>query len=613
MSEPVSDNPPVVDPGSGTPGGTSVGRGGIDATLTSYGDPAFSRFLRRAFLASAGYDATDLDRSVVGIADTSSGYTTCHRQMPELVEAVSRGVLEAGGLPVRFSTMSLPEILLSPTAMLFRNLLAMETEEQIRSQPMDAVVLCGGCDKTVPAQLMAAVSADVPAVQLVVGPMLTGSWRGERLGACTDCRRLWAAHRAGELDESQMVEVQANLCTTAGTCMVMGTASTMACITEALGLMVPGGATPPAASGRRLRVGTESGRLAVELAVTGRRPSSVLDRRSFHNAITALIAIGGSTNAVIHLTAVARRAGIPISLDDFDRIGRNTPLLVDCKPAGSSYLEDFDRAGGMPALLCELDRAGLLEREARTITGSTLGEVLDATHGSTAVVGHPSAGKDAVDAGRTHRAGVIRSVTEPFGPTGSIRVVRGTLAPDGAVIKAAAASPALLRHTGPALVFDSVEEAEARLDDPELDISADTVLVLRNAGPRAAGMPEAASLPLPRRLATAGVTDMVRVSDARMSGTAYGTVVLHVSPEAAAGGPLALVQDGDLIALDVGVGTLDLLVDEGELARRQVAWRPPEPPARGWRRLHAEQVLSAHLGADLEVLAPSPSPPEAGP
>jgi dihydroxy-acid dehydratase len=589
--------------GGGRPADSAVG---IDRNLTSYGDPGFSRFLRRAFLASAGYDAADLDRPVVGIADTSSGYTTCHRQMPELVEAVSRGVLEAGGLPVRFSTMSLPEILLSPTSMLFRNLLAMETEEQIRSQPMDAVVLCGGCDKTVPAQLMAAVSADVPAVQVVVGPMLTGAWRGERLGACTDCRRMWASHRAGELDENEIAEVQANLCPTAGTCMVMGTASTMACITEALGLMVPGGATPPAASGRRLQVGAESGRLAVELATTGRRPSTVLDRRSFHNAVTALIALGGSTNAVIHLTAIARRAAVPLTLDDFDRIAKNTPLLVDCKPSGSGHLEDFDRAGGMPALLSVLDQAGLLEREARTITGSTLGDLLDTAFGSGAGSGDRTAGPaDARDGvGKKLPTGVIRSVSEPFGPTGSIRVLRGTLAPDGAVIKASAASPALLRHTGPALVFDSADEAAARLDDPDLDVRADTVLVLRNAGPKAAGMPEAASLPMPRKLAATGVRDMVRVSDARMSGTAYGTVVLHVSPEAAMGGPLALVRDGDLIALDVGAGTLDLLVDDAEIDRRRMAWSPPALPHRGWRRLYAEQVLPAHLGADLEFLAP---------
>ena len=600
-------------PGRAAPersGGTPVTNGGqkqtepfsaIDRSLTEYGDPEFSRFLRRAFLASAGYDSEDLNRPVVGIADTSSGYTTCHRQMPELVAAVSRGVLEAGGLPIPFPTMSLPEILVSPTSMLYRNLLAMETEEQIRSQPMDAVVLCGGCDKTVPAQLMAAISADVPAVQLVTGPMITGNWRGERLGACTDCRRMWAAYRAGDLDADEIAEVQARLCPSAGTCMVMGTASTMACITESLGLMVPGGATPPAATGRRLQVAVESGRLGVEIALADRRPSSVLDRRSFDNALTVLIALGGSTNAVVHLTAMARRAGIPLGLDDVDRIGAAVPLLVDCKPSGSGYLEDLDRAGGVPALLCELDEAQLLHRDARTICGCTLGQLLGASRTRTTGT-----------TGTAAANGAIRPVNQPLGPPGSIRVVRGSLAPDGAVIKVSAASAALLRHTGPAIVFESTDEAHAVLDDPDRSVDPDSILVLRNVGPRGAGMPEAASLPLPRGLAAAGVKDMVRVSDARMSGTAYGTVVLHVSPEAAVGGPLALVRTGDLIALDVEAGKLDLLVDDAELARRRSMWSPPPLPHRGWRRLYAENVLQAHLGADLEFLSP-PVPAEQQP
>ena len=565
----------------------------LDRNLTSYGDPGFSRFLRRAFLSSAGFDDEDIDRPVVGVADTSSDYTTCHRQMPELVEAVRRGVLEAGGLPFRFPTMSLPEILVSPTSMLYRNLLAIETEEQIRAQPMDAVVLVGGCDKTVPAQLMAAVSADLPAVQLVTGPMITGEWRGERLGACTDCRRMWAAHRAGDLDGSEIQDVGANLCPTAGTCMVMGTASTMACLAEALGMMVPGGATPPAPTGRRLEVGARTGRLAVELATNGPRPSQVLDARSFANALTVLIALGGSTNAVIHLTAIARRLGIGLTLDDLDTVSRRTPLLVDCKPAGSGYLEDFDRAGGVPALLAELDRAGLLEREALTVTGAPLGEVVDAAMAS-------SSGHALVDA-------AVRTPHDPLGPSGSIRVLRGTLAPDGAVLKVAAASPNLLHHKGPALVFDSAEQAARELDRLDLVVTPDHVLVLRNCGPRGAGMPEAASLPLPRRLAEAGVRDMVRVSDARMSGTAYGTVVLHACPEAAVGGPLALVRDGDLISLDAEAGRIDLLVDPAELDDRRAGWQPPPAPDRGWQRIYAEHVLPAHLGADLDLSSTAPS------
>src|SRR3954454_1262264 len=495
---------------------------GVDRGLTQYGDPGFSRYLRRAFLASAGWDRDDLERPVVAIADTSSDYVTCHRQMPELVRAVARGVSEAGGLPLVFPTMALGEILLAPTAMLFRNLLAIETEELIRAQPLDAVVLLGGCDKTVPAQLMAAASADVPALLEVAGPMLTGSWRGERLGACTDCRRFWLEHRAGRLDEHEIAQVRDELCPTAGTCMVMGTASTMACMAEALGLLLPGGATPPAATGARLRHAVATGRRAVDLArAGGPRPSELLTRDAFERALAVLAAIGGSTNAVIHLLAVARRARVPLALDDFDAGSRETPVLVDCKPAGAGYMEDFHRAGGVPALL-------------------------------RALAGEPG-------------TGAVRPLEDPVAPAGGLAVLRGSLAPDGAVLKVAAATPGLLRHRGPALVVESPEDAARRLDDPELEVTPQHVLVLRNAGPVAAGMPEAGSLPIPRRLAAAGVKDMVRVSDARMSGTAYGTVVLHCAPESAAGGPLALVRDGDLIRLDVLQRRIDLLVDEPEL------------------------------------------------
>jgi dihydroxy-acid dehydratase len=562
---------------------------GFDRGLTSYGDPDFSRFLRGAFLASAGFDADDHDRPVIGLADTSSGYTTCHRSMGELLDAVERGVLEAGGLPVRFPTMSLPEILLSPTSMLFRNLAAMELEEQLAALPMDAVVLAGGCDKTVPAQLMAAASSDRPAVSLVVGPMQTGSWRGEPLGACTDCRRLWAEHRAGNLDEKEIAEAQGELCPTAGTCMVMGTASTMACLAEALGLMPPGGATPPAPTGDRLRVATRTGRVAVDLAREGVPSRQLLSAASFDNAATVLAAIGGSTNAVIHLLAIARRCGIDLTLDTLGQRAAEVPVLVDCKPAGSGYLADFDRAGGLPALMGELRRAGLLELGARVVEGGTVGDRLDRLAGNG--LDHPRRGTCA-----------IRSTDDPVHPPGGLRVLRGSLAPDGAVLKASAAT--IRSHEGPAVVFESVADAEARLDDPDLPVTAESVLVLRGAGPVGAGMPEAGSLPIPRRLAEQGVCDMVRVSDGRMSGTAYGTVVLHVSPEAAIGGPLALVRDGDRIRLDVDAGRLDLLVEPAELERRRAAWEPPAVPERGWRRLHALDVLPAHLGADLGLMAP---------
>lgn len=551
----------------------------LDTSLTEYGDPEFSRYLRRAFLASAGFDGDDLDRPIVGIAHTSSDYVTCHRDMPQLVEAIRRGVHQAGGLAMAFPIAGLAEILLSPTSMLFRNLAAMEAEELVKAQPMDAVVFVGGCDKTVPAQLLAAASANVPALFAVAGPMQTGSWRGERLGACTDCRRFWSEHRAGALDAEEIVEVRDRLCPTAGTCMVMGTASTMACVTEALGLMLPGGATPTAPSGARLRHGTQTGRAAA--AVT-RRPREVLTPGAFHNAITVLCAIGGSTNAVIHLLALARRAGVELSLKDFAEVSSSTPVLVDCKPVGAGYLQDFDAAGGLPVLLKALEP--LLDLSAVGVTGQSLGHLIE--------------NYDAPGSWQT----TIRALDQPLQPSGGLAILTGSLAPDGAVLKASAGTASLLKHRGPAAVFDGPEDAARRVDDPSLGLGPGHVLVLRNAGPVAAGMPEAGSLPIPRYLAAAGVRDMVRVSDARMSGTSYGTVVLHVSPEAAVGGPIALVQDGDIIDLDVPSGRIDLIVDPVELERRRAAWRPQQRSERGWRRLYEEHVLQANLGADLDFL-----------
>ena len=555
---------------------------GMDRHLTAYGDQGFSRFLRRAFLASAGYDHVDLERPIIGIADTRSDYNPCHREMPALVDAVKRGVLEAGGLPFAFPTASLHEILIAPTAMLYRNLVAMETEEMIRAYPMDAVVLLGGCDKTVPAQLMAAASANVPAISVVTGPMMTGSWRGERLGACTDCRRYWAEYRAGRISEEDLHELTQSLCPTGGTCMVMGTASTMACMAEALGMMLPGGASAPSGTGNRLRQAAASGRHAVNLARNGLRPRDILTPAAFRNALAVLMALGGSTNAIIHLTAIARRAGVPLSLNDFQVASDRVPLLVDCKPAGIGYLEDFDRAGGMPVLLNVL--APLLDPDAITVSGETMGERIQRAPA-------PGAWQQ-----------TIRTLDAPLGATGALVVLRGSLAPEGAVIKAAAASPQLLVHRGPAIVFDSTEDAATQIDARAENITPDHVLVLRNAGPRGAGMPEAGSLPIPRRLAQAGVKDMLRVSDARMSGTAFGACVLHVAPEAAIGGPLALVSDGDLIELNVRERRIDLLVDDSELQRRRAAFTPPPLPSRGWLRLHTEHVQQAPLGADLDFL-----------
>lgn len=554
---------------------------GFDRGLTSYGDEGFSRFLRRAFLASAGYDAEDLNRPVIGIADTSSDYTTCHRQMPELVAAVKRGVLQAGGLPMVFPSMSLPEILLNPTSMLFRNLAAMETEELLRSQPMDAVVLVGGCDKTVPAQVMAAVSAGVSAVSLVAGPMLTSSWHGRRLGACTDCRGMWAEFRAGQLDADDLGEVRQALAITAGTCMVMGTASTMACVVEAMGLALPGSATAPAPTGDRLRAGSAAGRAAVDLARNPRPMRDLVTTASLHNGLVVLSAIGGSTNAVVHLLAIARRAGVTLELDAFADVSRGVPVIADLKPAGTGYLEDLHRAGGVPALLTVL--RDHLDLTAQVVEGGTLADRLDAATG-------PAPGTSA-----------IRSLTDPVKPTGGLAVLRGSLAPDGAVMKVAAATPGLTVHEGSAVVFESPEDVAHRIDDPSLGITPDTVLVMRNAGPVGAGMPEAGSFPIPRAIAQTGVRDMVRISDARMSGTAYGTIVLHVAPEAAVGGPLALVRNGDRIRLDVPGGRLDLLVDDQELARRRSTWQPEVRADHGWRRLFATRVAQADKGADLDL------------
>ncbi|MCB1315693.1 MAG: dihydroxy-acid dehydratase [Leptospiraceae bacterium] len=555
---------------------------GIYRNLTSYGDPGFSRFIRRAFLASAGYDQEDYDRPIIGIADTTSDYTTCHRQMPEVIDAVKRGVLEAGGLPFVFSTISLGEILISPTSMLYRNLMAMETEEMIRAYPMDGVILAGGCDKTVPAQLMAGISANRPMLSVVIGPMMTGDVRGQRVGACTDCRRFWAGYRAGEIDPETLQAAEQSLCSTGGTCMVMGSASTMACLTEALGLMLPGGAACPSGSGDRLRHSVASGRAIVSMARSEILPRDVLSRASFMNALRVLQSISGSTNAVVHLMAIARRAGIEITLADLDAAGRDIPLLVNCKPAGANYLEDFHKAGGMPVLLKAL--AEKLDLNARVATGETLGDL---------IAGFKPPG----DWQQT-----IASSAKPYGGTGSLVALKGSLAPDGAVLKRAAASAHLLKHTGPAMVFESPEDAAHRIDDEALGLTAEHVLILRNAGPVGAGMPEAGSLPIPRYLARQGVKDMVRVSDARMSGTAYGTVVLHCAPEAAAGGPLALVRNGDLIALDAEQRSIDLLVDAAELQERREQWRPPEAPERGYARLYAQHVMQADTGADFDFL-----------
>jgi dihydroxy-acid dehydratase len=557
---------------------------GIARGLTNYGDPAFSLYLRRSFAKSMGYSSEMLERPVVGIADSKSGFNNCHRHFPEMIEAVKRGVLAAGGLPVEFPTVSLGEVFLSPTSMMFRNLMAMDVEEMIRAQPMDAVVLVGGCDKTVPAQLMGAASADIPAVQLIAGPMMPTSFHGERLGACTDCRRFWAMHRAGKVDEQGIDEVEGNLATTAGTCAVMGTASTMASIAEALGMALPGSAAIPAVHADRLRAGEASGRRAVELAKDPIRPSQIITEKSVENALRVLLAIGGSTNAIVHLTAIAGRAGVKVDLKRLNVLSDSTPVLVDLKPTGQHYMSDLYAAGGVGAVLRELKP--LLNLECMTVTGETLGERLK--HEEAAWVDRS----------------VVKKLGEPLSAQGGLVALFGTLAPNGAILKRSAADPTLFEREGRAVVFASLDDLAARIDDPDLDVTKDDFLVLQNAGPKSGyAMPEAGYLPIPQKLARAGVKDMVRISDARMSGTAYGTIVLHVSPEAAVGGPLALVRNGDRIRISVRERKIELLVPEGELAKRRGGWKPPVTvPARGYAKLYMDHVLQAEHGCDFDFL-----------
>ena len=560
--------------------------GGLRKGLTSYGDAGFSLFLRKAFIKAAGYSDDALDRPIVGITDTASDFNPCHGNAPQLIDAVRRGVMLAGGLPMSFPTISIHESFAHPTSMFLRNLMAMDTEEMVRAQPMDAVVLVGGCDKTLPAQIMGATSAAIPAIVVPVGPMVVGHHRGEVLGACTDCRRLWGRHRAGAIDEAEIETVSGRLAPSVGTCMVMGTASTMACVIEAMGLSLPLSAAIPAPHAERLRCGEASGKAAVAMARRGGpRPAALVTAASLRNAMVVLQAIGGSTNGLVHLAAIAGRVGIGLDLDAFDRIGREVPVLVDLKPSGEHYMEHLHHAGGVPALLRAL--APFLDLDAPTVTGGTLRDYADAAE---------------VVPGQT----VIRPRSAPLKSTGGTAVLHGNLAPGGAVIKHAAATPRLLRHEGRAVVFSSIEDMAARIDDPDLDVGADDVLVLQNGGPRGApGMPEAGYLPIPRKLAQAGVTDMVRISDARMSGTAFGTIVLHITPESAAGGPLGLVRSGDTIRLDVEARRIDVLVDEAELARRDAAPSRPAPP-RGYAKLFHDTVLQADRGCDFDFLTAAP-------
>ncbi|HJZ32456.1 MAG TPA: dihydroxy-acid dehydratase [Hyphomicrobiaceae bacterium] len=565
------------------------GKGGAERgflrDLQVYGDADFSAYMRRAFASSMGYSSAELQRPVVGIAYTHSKFNPCHRHFPELLEAVKRGVAAAGGLALEFPTISLHESTLAPNSMKFRNLMAMDTEEMIRAQPMDAVVLMGGCDKTVPAQLMGAASAGKPAIELIGGPQMTSRFRDDRVGACTDCRKFWSQYRAGTLDEADIAAVEARLVTTAGTCAVMGTASTMAAIAEALGMTLPGTAAIPAVHADRLRAAEATGTRAVALARSDLTPDKIITQKSIENATRVLLALGGSTNGVIHLAAIAGRLGYAFDLRRLNQLSDSTPVLAAVKPVGQEfYMEDFFAAGGIGAVLRELKP--LLHLDCPTVAGETLGERL------------------ARETGAYVDRRVIKSAAEPLEPQGGLVALFGSLAPDGCIIKRSAATPALFEKTARAVVFTSLQDLAQRIDDPALDVTADDMLVLQNAGPQsAAGMPEAGFLPIPKKLLAAGVKDMVRISDARMSGTAYGTIILHVAPEAAAGGALALVATGDRIRLSVNERRLDLMVEPAELASRRAAWTPPATSQlRGYDRLFRESVLQAPQGCDFAFL-----------
>jgi dihydroxy-acid dehydratase len=540
-------------------------------------------FIHRSWMRAEGFAPDVFDgRPVIGICNSWSELTSCNVHLRRVAESVKRGVWEAGGWPLEFPTISLGETYMRPTTMLFRNLMSMDVEESIRANPVDGVVLLSGCDKTTPAQLMGAASVDLPAIMVTGGPMLNGKYRGTDIGSGTMVWQFSEEVRGGKKTWDDFFEAEAGQSRSNGHCMTMGTASTMASMAEALGIAPTGNAAIPAVDSRRYALAQLAGRRIVEMVREDLRMSKILTREAFENAIRVNAAIGGSTNAVVHLLAIAGRAGVPLALDDFDRLGHDLPLLVDLQPSGRYLMEDFYYAGGVPAVVRELgDR---IHRDALTVSGKTIGEMT-------------------ADAPCWNRE-VIRTFDAPLKERAGIAVLHGNLAPDGAVIKPSAATPSLLVHRGRALAFESIEDFKARIDDPDLDVDENTVLVLKGAGPRGyPGMPETGNLPLPPKLLARGVTDMVRISDARMSGTAYGTVVLHTSPEAAVGGTLALVQTGDVIELDVPNRRLDLIVNEAELDRRRAEWRPA-PPAfdRGYAKLYTEHVLGAERGADFDFL-----------
>ena len=557
-----------------------------------FGVDSMRAFGHRSRAYEMGYTREDFaGKPVIGIVNTWSETNTCHSHMRQRAEEVKRGVWQAGGFPVELPAMSVGEQMTKPTSMLYRNFLAMETEELLRSQPVDGCVLMGGCDKTTPGLLMGAFTMDLPAIYVPAGAMLRGHWRGETLGSGTDVWRYWAERRAGNIDEDAWFEIEQGIARSPGTCMTMGTAATMMSLAETLGFTLPGASSIPAVDATHSHMASRSGRRIVEMVWEDLKPSDILSEAAFDNAITVDMALGGSTNAIIHLVAMAGRAGIPLALERFDALSRTTPLVANMKPSGKYLMEDFYYAGGLRALLGKIP--DLLNLECPTVNGRTLGENID------------GAG--------VYNDEVIRSRNNPLSPTGGTAVLRGNLAPDGAIIKPTAAEAQLLEHTGPAVVFENIDDLYARIDDENLDVTADSVLVLKNAGPHGGpGMPEWGQLPIPKKLLEQGVRDMVRISDCRMSGTSYGACVLHVAPEAAVGGPLALIQDGDMVTLDVEGRRLEMDVSDDELSRRKAAWqRPPPHYTRGYGALYLSHVTQADKGCDLDILHhgdPTPEP-----
>ena len=559
---------------------------GLEKNLSDYGDKDFSNFIRRSFAKSMGYSNKSLDKPIVGICYTESGYNNCHRNFPEMLEAVKRGVHASGALPIVFPVISLGETFLNPTSMMYRNLMSMCVEEMILAQPMDSVILMGGCDKTVPALLMGAFSANIPSCLLVSGPMMTGRHKGERLGACTDCRRFWAKYRSNEIDKNEINLIEDKLATTSGTCAIMGTASTMAIIADVLGIMVPNTSSIPAVHSDRLRASEDTGILAANLGLTkGILPEKIVTKKSIENAIRVLLAISGSTNAIIHLTAIARRIGINISLEEFNRISEETPVIVNLKPVGEGYMEDFNASGGLNSVLLELKNK--LHLDTIDITGQTLKQRLKKINNSY------------VD------RKIIFSKSTPVNKKGGLIALFGSLAPEGAILKRAAASKKLFEHKGRAVVFSSLNDLAKRIDDPNLDVKKDDILVLQNAGPSSnSGMPEAGYLPIPKKLAKKGVKDMIRISDARMSGSAFGTIVLHVTPESNKFGPLAIVQNGDYIRLSVRNKSLNLLITDKEMKKRlsKISKNKKVFYERGYKSLYQKNVLPATQGCDFNFL-----------